>query len=164
MDLQLQGKVALVTGGSRGIGKAIAEKLLDEGVLVAIAARDQSRLTDTVTQLDKKYTGRISGYICDTRDLSTIQQMVSEITTRWGDISILVNNAAEPGGPRPILSEIDWEEHLLPQVDTKVMGYLRCAQIVAPLMKKSTGCPKIPHNYAGKSLSRARLCGKNTAP
>ena len=137
MDLQLQGKVALVTGGSRGIGKAIAEKLLAEGVRVAIAARDQSRLTDTVTQLDKKYAGQISGYICDTRDLSTIQQMVSEITSRWGDISILVNNAAEPGGPRPVLSEIDWKEHLLPQVDTKVMGYLRCAQVVAPLMKKS---------------------------
>ena len=94
MDLQLQGKVALITGGSRGIGKAIAEKFLDEGVRVAIAARDQNRLADTVTKLDEKYTGQISGYICDTRDLSSIQQMVSEITNRWGDINILVNNAA----------------------------------------------------------------------
>ena len=111
MDLQLQGKVALITGGSRGIGKAIAEKFLDEGVRVAIAARDQNRLADTVTKLDEKYTGQISGYICDTRDLSSIQQMVSEITNRWGDINILVNNAAEPGGPRPVLSEIDGKIH-----------------------------------------------------
>jgi len=138
VDLLLKGKVALVTGGSRGIGKAIAERLLDEGVQVAIAARNQNRLDATVTELDEKYTGQITGYICDTRDLSSIRQMVAEITAQWGDINILVNNAAEPGGPRPVLSEIDWEEHLLPQVDTKVMGYLRCAQIVVPLMKKST--------------------------
>jgi len=138
VDLLLKGKVALVTGGSRGIGKAIAERLLDEGVQVAIAARDRNRLDATVTELDEKYTGQITGYICDTRDLSSIRQMVGEITAQWGDINILVNNAAEPGGPRPVLSEIDWEEHLLPQVDTKVMGYLRCAQIVVPFMKKST--------------------------
>ena len=52
MDLLLKGKVALVTGGSRGIGKAIAERLLDEGVQVAIAARNQNRLDATVTELD----------------------------------------------------------------------------------------------------------------
>jgi|TARA_B100000530_G_scaffold222648_1_gene143222 NAD(P)-dependent dehydrogenase (short-subunit alcohol dehydrogenase family) len=135
MDLQLEGKVALVTGGSRGIGKAIALALAGENCHVVIAARDQFRIDEAVKEIGEVGSGDILGFQCDTTDPQAVKDLVRNTTAQLETVDILVNNAAQPGGPRPPLLEIDWEEHLLPQVDTKVMGYIRCAQSVAPLMK-----------------------------
>jgi NAD(P)-dependent dehydrogenase (short-subunit alcohol dehydrogenase family) len=134
MDLQLSGRRALVTGGSRGIGKAIARTLAEEGCDVAIAARDPDRLRAAVDELAT--TGRrIIGLTVDTADDESVRSMVAAATQSLGGIDILVNNAARPGGQSapPTLATLTRDD-LFDDVEVKVMGYLRCAQAVAPQM------------------------------
>jgi len=136
MDLQLNGKRALVTGGSRGIGKAIARALADEGCDVAIAARDRTRLDDAAAEL-RAATGRtILAVEVETGDDASVRAMVGQVRDHLGGIDILVNNAARPGGGPgvpPKLAEIT-DSAFYDDVNVKVMGYLRCAREVAPLM------------------------------
>ena len=135
MDLQLTGKRAFVTGGSRGIGKAVARALADEGCDVAIAARDPERLRAAADELAAT-TGRlIVPVVIDTSDDASVRIAVAEATAALGGIDVLVNNAAQPGGqtPSPKLAGLT-REALFAEVDVKVMGYLRCAQAVAPQM------------------------------
>ena len=136
MDLQLEGKRALVTGGSRGIGKAVARALADEGCDVAIAARDQHRLDETAAEL-RSATGRtIVPVTVETGEDASVKAMVSLVHDRLGGIDILVNNAARPGGGPgipPKLAEIT-DAAFYDDVNVKVMGYLRCAREVAPFM------------------------------
>lgn len=135
MDLQLSGKRALVTGGSRGIGKAIARVLAQEGCDVAIAARDPERLRVAAEELAAETGRRIVPVRIDTGDDESVRAAVAEATTALGGIDILVNNAAQPGGqaPPPKLAELT-RDALFADVEVKVMGYLRCAQAVAPQM------------------------------
>jgi NAD(P)-dependent dehydrogenase (short-subunit alcohol dehydrogenase family) len=136
MDLQLEGKRALVTGGSRGIGKAVARALADEGCDVAIAARDPSRLAEAAHEL-RTATGRtIVPIEVETGDDDSVRAMVALAREQLGGVDILVNNAARPGGGPgipPKLAEIT-DEAFYDDVNVKVMGYLRCAREVAPLM------------------------------
>ena len=136
MDLQLEGKRALVTGGSRGIGKAVARALADEGCDVAIAARDRSRLDDSAAEL-RASTGRtIVPVVVETGDDASVRAMVAQVCDELGGVDILVNNAARPGGGPgipPKLAEIT-DGAFYDDVNVKVMGYLRCAREVAPLM------------------------------
>jgi len=136
MDLQLNGKRALVTGGSRGIGKAVARALADEGCDVAIAARDRTRLDDTAAEL-RAATGRtIFPVEVETGDDASVRSMVAQAREHLGGIDILVNNAAKPGGGPgipPKLADIT-DDNFYEDVNVKVMGYLRCAREVAPLM------------------------------
>jgi len=136
MDLQLEGKRALVTGGSRGIGKAVAIALAGEGCAVAIAARDRTRLDDAAAEL-RAATGRtIVPVQVETGDDESVRAMVERVRAELGGIDILVNNAAKPGGGPglpPKLADIT-NEAFYDDVNVKVMGYLRCAREVAPLM------------------------------
>jgi len=136
MDLQLEGKRALVTGGSRGIGKAVALALAGEGCDVAIAARDRTRLDDAAAEL-RAATGRtIAAVEVETGDDESVRAMVAHARAELGGIDILVNNAAKPGGGPgipPKLAQIT-NEAFYDDVNVKVMGYLRCAREVAPLM------------------------------
>jgi len=135
MDLQLTGRRALVTGGSRGIGLAVAQALTAEGVDVAIAARDEVRIRATAATLSTTSGRRVVGLTADMADGASIAQLVAEATAQLGGIDILVNNAATPGGqaPPPGLAEVT-EEDFRADMDVKVLGYLRCAQAVAPQM------------------------------
>jgi NAD(P)-dependent dehydrogenase (short-subunit alcohol dehydrogenase family) len=134
VDLQLTGRRALVTGGSRGIGKAVAAVLLAEGAEVAIAARDPARLEEAAADLGADGRG-VAAFVVDTGDDSSVRQLVAAVQDRLGGVDILVNCAARPAGQAPplSLSEITGDA-FWSDVNVKVMGYLRCAQAVAPDM------------------------------
>lgn len=138
MDLQLAGKRALVTGGSRGIGKAIARALAEEGVDVALLARGREAL-DTAVEEIRGATGRgVIGVTADTGDDGSVHAAVHQVVAALGGVDILVNCAAQPGGQGsrpPRAEEVSAQEHLNPEINVKVMGYLRCAQAVIPYMK-----------------------------
>ena len=135
MDLELEGKTAVVTGGSRGIGKAIARELALEGVDVAISARGQAALEASAAELASETGRRIVSIRADTRSNQDVQAMVKQAASELGHLDILVNNAARPGGQGPVPKLADITQDLLwEDVDTKVMGYLRCAREAAPYM------------------------------
>ena len=135
MDLGLYGKRALVTGGSRGIGKAVAGVLAAEGCDVAVAARGQEALEATAGELAAASGRTVVPVVADTGSHESVRAMVDAAAAALGGVDILVNNAARPmGQARPpkladITGELFWDD-----MNVKVLGYLRCAQAVAPLM------------------------------
>jgi NAD(P)-dependent dehydrogenase (short-subunit alcohol dehydrogenase family) len=138
MDLELKNKRALVTGGSRGIGKAVALALAQEGADVALLARDAGRLAATAAELGAATGRNVVPVVADTTDDAQVARAVAEaMQALGGGIDILVNAAAEPGGyaSPPLLGEITGE-FFQREMDVKVMGYLRCAREVVPHMKK----------------------------
>lgn len=137
MDLQLDGKAAIVTGGSRGIGKAIARELALEGVDVAIVARDTATLESTAKELAQETGRRILPLVADTGDDGSVRAMVGEAAAALNRLDILVNCAAKPGGQGPVPKLADITNNLFwDDMNVKVMGYLRCAREVAPYMKE----------------------------
>jgi NAD(P)-dependent dehydrogenase (short-subunit alcohol dehydrogenase family) len=136
MDLQLDGKVALVTGGNRGIGKAIAFALAREGVDIAIVARDQAVAAAAVGAIAAETGRTVRAYRADTGQAEDVAAAVEAILADFGRIDILVNCAAAPAGqgPVPPLAELT-DAAVLEEVNVKVVGYLRFARAVAPGMK-----------------------------
>ncbi len=104
MDLQLAGRRALVTGGSRGIGKAVAAALLAEGAEVAIAARDPDRLDEAAADLGVVAGRAVPALRVDTGDDASVRQLAAAAQDRLGGVDILVNCAARPAGQAPPLS------------------------------------------------------------
>jgi NAD(P)-dependent dehydrogenase (short-subunit alcohol dehydrogenase family) len=139
MDLQLEGKRALVTGGSRGIGKAIARVLVAEGASVALLARNPQALAAAVAELSSNSTAggrRVVGVSADTTRDEQVRAAIADAARQLGgSIAILVNAAAEPAGyaAPPALAAINGA-FFHAEMDTKVMGYIRCAREVAPGM------------------------------
>jgi NAD(P)-dependent dehydrogenase (short-subunit alcohol dehydrogenase family) len=135
MDLQLAGRRALITGGSRGIGLAVAKVLAGEGVDVALAARDRARAEDAAASLAAATDRRVIALTVETGDDASVAAMVAAATASLGGIDILVNNAAAPGGQSaPLKLAGITTDALWSEVNVKVMGYLRCAREVAPQM------------------------------
>jgi NAD(P)-dependent dehydrogenase (short-subunit alcohol dehydrogenase family) len=137
MDLELGGKIAIVTGGSRGIGLAVGRALAAEGAHVALVARNKAALDAAAAQVAALGGGQAKGLVCDTTDDASVKAMVGEVVAAFGRIDILVNCAARPSGQArpPTLAEITTEE-FWDHMNTKVMGYLRTAREVAPIMIK----------------------------
>ncbi len=137
MDLELKHKRALVTGGSRGIGKAIARALAAEGADVALLARDAVALQAAARELSAATGATVVGVRGDTTDDGAVRDAVAAAVAQLGGpIDILVNAAAEPAGfaGPPKLGEIT-AEYFHAEMDTKVMGYIRCAREVVPGMR-----------------------------
>ncbi|MDQ6674410.1 MAG: SDR family NAD(P)-dependent oxidoreductase [Chloroflexota bacterium] len=135
MDLDLAGKTAIVTGGSRGIGKAIARELAGEGVDIALVARTLGPLEHAAAELGKETGRRVLPILADTSSDAAVTAMVDQAVSALGRIDILVNCAAQPGGqaPPPKLAQIT-DEAFYSDMNVKVMGYLRCARECAPHM------------------------------
>jgi NAD(P)-dependent dehydrogenase (short-subunit alcohol dehydrogenase family) len=135
MDLDLNGKVAIVTGGSRGIGKAIALELAREGANVAITARDETALIEAAADISAKSGRQVISVAADTGDDAAVKAMVARVLGAFGRIDILVNCAAQPAGQAkpPALADVTTEA-LWADVNVKVMGYIRTAREVAPTM------------------------------
>ena len=136
MDLGLKGKVALVTGGSKGIGKAVARALAQEGAKVAICARDKGSLDTAATEIAKTAGSEVFGVAGDLTREADVRKIVDAAVGRFGRIDILINNAgAAPGGLLLDLTEEDWQKAL----QLKFMGYVRCMKAVIPHMLRQGG-------------------------
>ena len=112
MDLGIKGKVALVTGGSRGLGKQSALSLAAEGVDVAICGRTEETLNETVGEL--KALGVASmGVVADVSDLSGIESLHRQVVDGLGRIDILVNNVGGSRSRTDIMGSRVWRQHLV---------------------------------------------------
>jgi len=133
MDLGLSGKRAIVTGGSRGIGRAIARTLLSEGAQVVIAARDADALAQAAAALTQETGGIVHGVAVDTRDDASVDALITRTVDLLGGIDILINAAARPGAPPqvPGIAGVG-SDYALDEINTKLVGYLRTARAAAP--------------------------------
>ena len=136
MELGLQGKYAIVAGGSRGIGKAIALELAREGVDLAIVSRAMDQLEKTAQELHQETGRRIIPLMADVTSKAQVDSMVAQAARQLGGLHILVNSASLPGGTAtgPIDTVVD--EDLLNDFDVKYMGALRCARAAIPYLKE----------------------------
>src|ERR1700677_2783107 len=138
MDLGLQGKHAIVTGGSRGIGKAIARELVCEGVEVAIVARNKDALEAAARELAAETNRRILPLAADVTSKEQVDRMVAEAAQQLGGLHILVNSGSAPGGSASAIGPIETivDEDLLEDFNIKYVGALRCSRAVIPFMKQ----------------------------
>jgi 3-oxoacyl-[acyl-carrier protein] reductase len=134
--LDLTGKTAVVTGGTKGIGRAIASSLLRTGASVAITARNEQQIAEAVSQLDKLGTGKARGYVCDVRDYEQVKSTIAAITADFAGIDILVNNAGIG-----IFSSVESMsvEDFRAVLETNVFGVFYCCHEVIPVMKRRGG-------------------------
>jgi NAD(P)-dependent dehydrogenase (short-subunit alcohol dehydrogenase family) len=142
MDLQLTGKVAVVTGGTVGIGLAIARGLAAEGAHLALCARDEPRLRTVVDQLREEFQVRVVGVATDIGGLDGPALLERAVVAEFGGADILVNNAGT-GSEETILEASDerWQTYW----DLHVMAAVRLARALAPGMR-SRGGGVILHN------------------
>jgi 3-oxoacyl-[acyl-carrier protein] reductase len=129
MDLGLDGRVALVMGASKGIGRGIAESLTREGAKVAIVSRSRERLDATVEELG----GGVTGFVGDAGDLGRLQELPAEVETALGPVDILVaNTGGPPRGGALDNSVEEWEE----AYRSLVLGVRVLAEQVLPGMRE----------------------------
>ena len=132
MDLELTGRRALVTGGSRGIGLAVGRALAAEGADVALVARGEDALRSAAEDVAARERAPRDRRAADTGDDASVAAMVGEVVAQLGGVDILVNAAATPATGAPFT-----DDDLEGEINVKVRGYLRCARAVAPLMVES---------------------------
>ena len=138
MDFGLQGKYAMVGGGSRGIGKAIAWELAREGADVVIASRTQSELEATSQEIGAETGRRVIPMALDVTKREQVDRVMAEAAERLGGLHILVNSASLPGGSATATGPIETvnEDDLLNDFDVKYVGALRCARAAIPFLKE----------------------------
>jgi NAD(P)-dependent dehydrogenase (short-subunit alcohol dehydrogenase family) len=138
VDLELVGKRAVVTGGSQGIGLAVAKALSAEGAHVALVARDVAVLDEArkaVLGAGGLGAGQVIAVSGDTGDDHCVRQLAADVAAAFGGVDILVNAAAKVNtGATSGLEQFDSGE-FNEQLNVKVLGYLRCARAFAPSMK-----------------------------
>jgi 3-oxoacyl-[acyl-carrier protein] reductase len=135
MELGIAGKKAIVTGASKGLGRAIAEELVQQGVDVAICSRSQEEITTAAKEL--REAGRtVYHQAADVTDPSQVEDFVARSADALGGIDFLVNNAgrALPGNFETLTDE-DWYADL----DVKLLSMIRCTRQVLPHMRTRGG-------------------------
>lgn len=132
----LEGKAALVTGGSKGIGKATAYALAREGCSVAICARGETDLRDAAAEIGDATGARVIPIRADMTEPDDIINLVRDTAAGLGRLDILVNNAVNSTSDRA--SRIA-DEVILNHITTKIMGYIRCARECVPHMIEAGG-------------------------
>lgn len=149
---ELGGQVAVVTGGGRGIGAAIARKLAGMGAQVVICGRRLSPLQSTVSAITSA-GGMARAIECDVTDLRSVERMAAQIEQECGRIDILVNNAGIGGfgGPLHQMPPEAWDQVL----NTNLRGVFYCVRAFAPMMMKARG---------GHIVNISSLAGKNPLP
>lgn len=148
----LAGQVAVITGGGRGIGAAIAEKLAAMGATAVIAGRTRPTLESTVKKIAKA-GGKAEALACDVTDLKSVEKLAREVEQKYGRVDVLVNNAGVRGpvGPLHELAPEHWEAVL----NTNLRGAYYCTRAFAPRMVRAKG---------GHVINISSLAGKNPVP
>jgi 3-oxoacyl-[acyl-carrier protein] reductase len=137
MELGLTGRRAIVTGGSKGLGKAITAELLAEGAAVAICSRHAGELEETAAELRKAAAAgqQLLALPCDVTDPAQVTDFIAAATASLGGLDILVNNA---GGARPgrfaTLTDEEWHD----DIEVKLFSQIRCIRAALPQLRAST--------------------------
>jgi 3-oxoacyl-[acyl-carrier protein] reductase len=137
MELNLSGKVAIVTGGSKGIGRAAALGFVKEGASVVVCARGREALDETVAEVGAPGPERIAAVAADLTDPAAIKRVIDKTITEFGRVDILVNNAGStrPGDFQKI-SDDDWKLDF----ELKFFGYVRMARVaMARMAERKSG-------------------------
>ena len=150
--MNLPGKVAIVTGATKGIGRGIAEALAREGVRVCISARRESEIEEAVEALNQLDGAKAIGFVCDVRDHTQVKSLFEHATTALAGVDILVNNAGI-GRFAPV-------EEMAPEdfraiLETNLFGVFYCCHEAIPLMKARGG---------GYIINISSLAGANPHP
>src|SRR5215510_3061929 len=147
----IEGKSAVVTGATRGIGLAIAQALLERGSRVFICARNEQEIEETVAALKEEHGGRVRGATCDVRRYDDVRSLFSKVADGFGKLDILINNAGVGShGSVEQTSPDQWNA----TIETNLSGVFYCCREALPLMK---GC-------GGYIINIGSLAGKNAIP
>jgi NAD(P)-dependent dehydrogenase (short-subunit alcohol dehydrogenase family) len=148
----VQDKAAVVTGSTKGIGRAIAEALLEAGARVCVSARNGDEVEEVVKELEHGFSQRVLGKRCDVRQERDVAALFDEAESAFGGVDILVNNAGV--GLFKHLEEMSLEEwnRIL---ETNLTGVFLCSRAAIPRMRKRGG---------GYILNISSLAGKNAFP
>jgi len=134
IDFGLSNRVVMITGGSAGIGRALAAMFAAEGARVVIAARRKEALESAADAIEKQTGKRVLAICADTTVQSQVDRLVERVMAEYSRVEVLVNCAANPAGlVRNEVQHLD-DAALLQDLNTKVVGYARCAKAVAPIM------------------------------
>jgi len=132
MDLGIKGRSAIVTGGSRGIGRETARQFLEEGVRVLICSRNAESLERARSELAQATGGEIHAVVADTIKPEDLGRLVESAKKKLGNVDILVNNAGQMySGRFDVMTDAGLKE----QLETKLFGFLRAIRLVHPMMK-----------------------------
>ncbi len=133
MEVRLDGKSAIVTGGSKGLGLAIAKEFAASGADVAILARDQATLADAKGQIQRGAKGKVAAISCDVAKMAPIKAAYDQVMSEFGKIDIFVNNAGQSTrGPSEQLTDEQWQADL----DLKLFAQIRFCRLLFPQMKE----------------------------
>jgi NAD(P)-dependent dehydrogenase (short-subunit alcohol dehydrogenase family) len=149
--VDLQGKVAIVTGGTRGIGRAIAESLLRGGARVFVGARDKVYLKRSLERLSA--LGDVDGEVCDVRSEGAVDAMFKECVRAFGGVDVLINNAGIGLFGRTV--EETAPDDFRAVIETNLLGVFYCCRAAIPLMKGRGG---------GYIVNVSSLAGANAHP
>jgi 3-oxoacyl-[acyl-carrier protein] reductase len=145
-------RVAIVTGGTKGIGRAIAEALVREGIDVCISARKRSEMDQTIADLAGLAKGRVTGIVCDVCDHSQVKALIERTVEEFGRLDILVNNAGI--GIFATVEEMPPEDFRA-VLETNLFGVYYCCHESIPVMKQRGG---------GYIINISSLAGANAHP
>jgi 3-oxoacyl-[acyl-carrier protein] reductase len=150
--MELKGKSAVVTGSTKGIGRAIAEALVREGVSVCVSARDVDEIKRAVDELGDAGDARVTGAVCDVRDYESVRALFAHAVAELGGVDVLVNNAGiGKFGRVDGMSTEDFRAVL----ETNLFGVFHCCREAIPLMKARGG---------GYVINISSLAGANPHP
>ncbi|RDV27512.1 SDR family NAD(P)-dependent oxidoreductase [Alteromonas aestuariivivens] len=133
----LTNKVAVVTGGGKGLGKTLAEYLLNQGMKVAICGRTQKHIDETVAEFSQTHPGNIIGRVCDVSQAAQVEAFIDAVIGEFGPVQVLINNSGF--GKETLVwetAEQDWDEVM----NTNVKGtYLMCKSVVPHMIESREG-------------------------
>src|SRR5258708_37365972 len=150
--MNLNGKTAIVTGGTKGIGRAIATALVGEGISVCISARSQGEIDAAVQELNRSGSGKAIGFVCDVRDYDQVKALISRAVKELGGVDILVNNAGI--GMFETVAETSPADFRA-VLETNLFGVFYCCHEAIPEMKRRGG---------GYIINISSLAGANPPP